>query len=421
MSVRKRQWFTGTQIKQWASRKGIDVQAAGMELNDLLRRGREDPTALDGLSPKEKPKEHWLVDYVDQKRDRCFEVFEKKKDALDYHATVKVDVRKGTHVAPRKSPTVAEAADRWLNEVDARKVERTTADQYRQHVNLHIVPLLGRTKLAALNHDRVKAFRDELLAKLSRPTARKVLISFQSMLKVAHYSHVGAGISIRPDTRKRRIEAGRDFPHPAEVTRLLVAAKHDPKRRAFLLIACFTGLRASELRGLRWADLDLKSCELHVRQRADRHSVIGLPKSDSSVRTIPLDKDVMVPALMEWKIKCPPSDFVFPTSTGAPEHHANILRGLLPIMKAAGVAKQALDKNGKPWVTHKYALHAFRHFFASWCINPKARGGRELSPKVVQELLGHSSIMMTMNVYAHLFPSDGNRDELNAAVKQLIG
>jgi integrase len=159
-------------------------------------------------------------------------------------------VRKGTHVAPSKSPTVAEAADRWLNEVDARNVERTTAKQYREHVNLHIVPSsIGRTKLAALTPERIEAFRDELLAKLSRPLARKVLTSLKSLLKVSRYSHAAIGISIKKDKRKRRLEAGRDFPETKEVTRLLAAAEGDTKRRALLLIVAFTGLRAGNCAG----------------------------------------------------------------------------------------------------------------------------------------------------------------------------
>jgi len=69
----------------------------------------------------------------------------------------------------------------------------------------------------------------------------------------------------------------------------------------------------------------------------------------------------------------------------------------------------------------KYALHAFRHFFASWCINPKERGGRELPVKVVQQLLGHSSIVMTLDRYGHLFPRGDDRGELAAAAKRLLG
>ena len=81
-------------------------------------------------------------------------------------------------------------------------------------------------------------------------------------------------------------------------------------------------------------------------------------------------------------------------------------------MAEAGV----VNEDGSP----KYALHAFRHFFASWCINPKERGGRELPPKVVQQLLGHGSIVMTLDRYGHLFPRGDDRNELSKAVGVLL-
>ena len=76
-------------------------------------------------------------------------------------------------------------------------------------------------------------------------------------------------------------------------------------------------------------------------------------------------------------------------------------------MSTAGL----VDKAGAP----KYALHAMRHFFASWCINRKVDGGRELPAKNVQHLLGHHSITLTMDAYGHLFPSGNDRGELAAA------
>src|SRR5262249_1322001 len=85
-------------------------------------------------------REAWIVDYVDQGGDGQIETFGSKKEADDYWATVKVDVLKGVHIAPSKSPTVAEAADRWLREVEARNLERSTREHYKQHVKLHIVP-----------------------------------------------------------------------------------------------------------------------------------------------------------------------------------------------------------------------------------------------------------------------------------------
>jgi len=359
-------------------------------------------------------KEAWIVDYTDQQGDRHIRTFARKKDADDYRATVKVDVRAGTHTAPSKSVTVAVAADRWLNRVEAEGRERGTLAQYRQHVSLHIAPRIGKMKLASLTPTKVETFRDDLVANLSRPMARKVLVSFKSLLRAAKYAHVAADVSVGRNKRsERNLEVGSDIPTPAEVRRLVDAAKDDARLRALVLTAALCGLRASELRGLRWADIDLKAGEVHVRQRADRYNNIGAPKSASSTRTIPLAPEVEA-ALKVWKLACPKGelDLVFPTRPGAIMYHRSMLDSLAPVMVAAGV----VNKAGKP----KYGLHALRHFFASWCINRKADGGRELPAKVVQGLLGHGSIVMTLDRYGHLFPRGDDRAELAAASGALL-
>jgi integrase len=317
-------------------------------------------------------------------------------------------------MAPVKSITVAEAAEAWIKRVEAEGRERGTIKQYREHANLHIIPRIGRLKLAHLMPGKVEAFRDDLLASLSRQMARKVLTSLKSLLKAAKYAHVMADVSVgRSKRAERRLEVGRDIPSPAEIKRLVGAAKDDARMSALLLTAALCGLRASELRGLRWADINLKSGELHVRQRADLYNVIGAPKSASSTRTVPLPPEV-VAALKLWTLACPKGelDLVFPTGTGAIIYHRSLLDSLTPVMVAAGV----VDKHGRA----KYALHAFRHFFASWCINRKADGGRELPAKVVQGLLGHGSIVMTLDRYGHLFPRGDDRAELAAAASALL-
>ena len=363
---------------------------------------------------KGEMKEAWIVDYTDSDGDRHIETFEKKRDADTYHAKVRVDVRQGMHTAPSKSSTITEAAETWIRRVEANGRERSTLAQYRQHIDIHIVPRLGRIKVAELTRAKVEQFRDGLLEGMSRPLARKVLTSLKSLLRAVNHAHVAADVTIARAARaERTLEAGRDFPTPAEVKRLIGAAP-DLKRKTLLLTAALTGLRASELRGLRWGDVDLRAGEIQVRQRADRFGQIGAPKSASSVRTVPIPPEVMN-SMKEWKLACPKGEegLVFPSSTGAIEHHSNMLRSLEPVMTAAGV----VDREGAP----KYALHAFRHFFASWCINPKDRGGRELPPKVVQQLLGHSSIVLTMDVYGHLFPRGDDRAELAAAASALLG
>ena len=104
---------------------------------------------------------------------------------------------------------------------------------------------------------------------------------------------------------------------------------------------------------------------------------------------------------------------MFPSSAGTVIGDRNFSRRLEPIFTAAHV----VDKQGKP----KYGPHAFRHFFASWCINRKADGGRELPAKAVQHLLGHASIVMTLDRYGHLFPRGDDRAELAISSKALLG
>jgi integrase len=360
-------------------------------------------------------KEAWIVDYTDADGDRHIETFERKKDAEARHAEVAVNIKRGTHQAPSKSITVAEAAERWIKAVEASGAERSTIRQYRQHVDLHIVPRIGAAKLANLTPVNLDAFRDSLLANMSRPMASKVMTSLKSLLKTVRYSHVIADVKMidNKTKRERKLEVGRDIPAATEIKRIIAAAPAG-KMRTMLLTVALTGLRASELRGLRWSDIDLKGAELHVRQRADRYNAIGAPKSHSSVRAIPLPPDV-ISALREWKLACPKGEegLVFPTGAGTIDNHGNMLRSLWAVMEAAGV----VDKAGVP----KYSFHAFRHFFASWCINRKADGGRELPAKVVQGLLGHSSIVMTLDRYGHLFPRGDDRAELAAAAALLLG
>ena len=205
-----------------------------------------------------------------------------------------------------------------------------------------------------------------------------------------------------------------NIPSPEEIR--AVVANLKGRWRPLVLTAIFTGLRASELRGLRWFDVDLKNAQLTVSQRADRFNTIGQPKSESGQRTLPLPP-IVVNTLREWKLTCPKGerDLVFPNGAGGIENLSNILtRGLAPAMIAAGV----VTKHGKAKYT---GLHALRHFYASWCINRSKDGGLELPLKVVQHRLGHSSIQMTSDVYGHLFPRGDDGAELAAAQKVLLG
>jgi integrase len=364
-------------------------------------------------------KEAWIVDYA-LDGERHIETFKRKKDADARAQQVGVDIRAGTHTPVSKSITVAQAAEDWIKAVELDKRERSTVDQYRQHAR-HISERIGSRRVAKLTTPELNKFRDDLLASMSRAMARKVMSSLKSLLRDAQRRGSVAqnvALAVKKIDRDRRGESGLkpgvDIPTPEEIKTLIAAM---PGRwRPVLLTAIFAGLRSSELRGLRWADVDLKAGELHVRQRADRYNKIGKPKSEAGNRTVPLGP-LLTNTLREWKLRCPHGEegLVFPTARGTIARHNNIVRAFKATVRAA----KLLDAQGEPKYT---GLHALRHFYASWCINPIDQGGQGLPPKVVQARLGHSSIVMTMDVYGHLFPSDADADKrLADAERMLLG
>jgi integrase len=378
-------------------------------------------------NPKGEVREAWVVDYVDGSGQRRNKNFERKRDADAYANRVGVEVRAGTHTPDSASATVAEAGQLWLQTSENAGLERATLVNYREHLNLHIAPLIGDTKLSQLTVPAVRAFEDKLRVDRSPAMVRKVRAALSMILSDAHERGLVAqnvvrglrsgrsrGKEQRLDRRQKgRLKPGVDIPTPAEIKAFLAALTG--QWRPLFHTAIFTGLRASELRGLRWADVDLKRSELHVRQRADRYGRIGALKSESAERTVPLPP-MLVNVLREWKLACPKGalDLVFPNSNGNPEGpSAAVERGLHPTMIAAGLT--TADGGAK-----YTGMHALRHFFASWCINRRVDGGLELPLKVVQARMGHSTIAMTADVYGHLFPRGDDSAELAAAEKFLV-
>ncbi len=409
-SIRKRQWHTQAQTQAFARELGLDFNQAKAGLARVLR--EEDDTLLKQYPPKEA----WVVDYVDQHGKRLLKTFATKTEAKAWQVTALHEVAQGIHTAAGKSITVAEAAGDWLVYVQGEGRERSTVERYRQLV-AHILPQLGHEKLARLSSPRINAFRDDLVKGMSRATAKKVLTILKAILKDAKRrgnvaQNVAADVSITAHGRKPKLEVGRDIPTRDEIQRIVDAAAPG-KARTILLTAALTGMRASELRGLRWADVDLPKRQIHVRQRADRYCKIGHPKSAAGTRTIPIG-DLLVNTLRVWKLQCPkgPEDLVFPTRVGTVEYHADVVQRIWnPAQIAAGIVSE-----GKA----KYGPHAFRHFYASWCINRRADGGLELPPKTVQARLGHASIVMTLDRYGHLFPTRDDGTELAAAERALF-
>ena len=379
------------------------------------------------VSPQGEAREAWVVDYVDGSGKRRNKNFKLKRDADAYANRVNAEVRAGTHTPDSISPTVAEAGQLWLQTSENAGLERATLNSYREHLNLHIAPLIGGIRLSQLTVPMVRAFEDKLRIDRSPAMVRKAVGSLSMILSDAHERGLVAqnvvrglrskrsrGREQRADRRQKgKLKVGVDIPTPAEI-RVLIPHL-EGRWRPLFLTAIFTGLRASELRGLRWSDVDLKRGEVHVRQRVDRFGRVGALKSESAERAVPLPP-ILINTLREWKLACPkgPIDLVFPNGIGNPEGPTNVLhRGLHPMMIAAGLT----TTNGEAKYT---GLHALRHFFASWCINRRIDGGLELPLKVVQARMGHSTIAMTADVYGHLFPRGDDSAELAAAEKFLV-
>ncbi|MGO8645146.1 tyrosine-type recombinase/integrase [Rhizobium ruizarguesonis] len=356
-------------------------------------------------------KQVWQADYRDGAGKRRSKQFTLKKEADAFLVSARGEVAKGVHVAESASITVETAAKAWIKRAETEGLERSTIASYQQHVDLHIVPRIGATKLSKMTVPNVHDFADELGQDLSRAMVKKVLGSLSGIFTEALRTGKAAQNPVAAVKIKlsKRDAARAEMPTKAELRAILNATPE--KHKPFIWTAAFTGLRASELRGLPWSDVDLDGKILHVRQRADPYNVIGKPKSEAGTRDVPLAPSV-VSALRAWKEKCPKGDLdlVFPNGAGNVESHANLLnRVFWPIQVTAGVSVKTdkVEKDGQPLMDAKYSLHALRHAAAALWIEQNA------TPKRIQMLMGHSSIQMTYDTYGYLFDA---REDDQAAI-----
>ena len=367
-------------------------------------------------SPAGETKSAWEVSYRAADGKRVRKLFDRKKDADVFHATARVAVQNGTHTPDGQSITVAAAAQQWLAECDSAGLERVTSVLYAQQVRSHIDPHLGGVKLSQLTAPAVSAWENALRAKGCSPKLiRRVRINLGQIVGEAQrrgqvaqnvVRSTGKAKVSRRQEAQRQLVVGVDIPSPAEIRQLLPQLQG--RIRPLILTAAFAGLRWSELRGLTWANVDLGGATLKVTQRMDRYGDLGQTKSAAGNRSIPL-LGLVVTALKELRLaSAPGQELVFVNSRGNARHRITVCAEFTAAQVAAGI----VDADGNA----KYSgLHALRHFFASWCINRKVDGGRELPLKVVQGLMGHSTISVTADVYGHLFPRGNDQAELVAA------
>ena len=375
---------------------------------------------------KGERREAWILDYTDQSGTRRLKTFKRRKDADAWAVDARHEVKIGVHTPDSTSVTVNEVTERWIDDCEARGLNFGTIKQRREHLALHIAPYIGRQKLSALTTPQVNQFVGKLRNDgRSLAMQRKVLTNLKTILSFAQdqglvAQNVARGVRIKGDDRKAGdgpVREGVDFLSRAELRSILEGATGP--WRPFIITAVFTGMRASELRGLPWSDVDLSRAMIHVRQKADQWCHIDKTKTKAGSRDIPL-APMVVAALKEWQPQCPASvlGLVFPNGAGNVENHQNIRnRFWIPLQIANGITFDSgkKDVKGKPIVVAKYGLHALRHTAASLFI---AHLGWQ--PKRVQAVMGHASIVTTYDLYGHLFDDrDGDRDamkRLEAAV-----
>ncbi len=363
-------------------------------------------------TPRGVKKTAWQVDYRDAQGARRSKQFPQKKKADDFLTTAGFEVKQGTHTADSASITVSKAGQNWLARGRREDLEASTMDAYEQHVRLHIDPFLGTKKLNQLTQPMIEEFRDTLLdCGRSRPMAKRVLGSLTSIVKEAkRVGYVARNVCEDVTVKLKGRDKNKVVPPTKEHMRLLITAAQRKDARPMdlpmLLVFLFAGLRASELRGLPWMNIDLKTGTITIDRRADFQNVIGPPKSEAGFRTISISP-MVVTALRKWKLQCPPSalDLVFPSQAGTPIFHPQLVFGFQePLQIAAGLCRQAVkdgapvvDKKERPVMEGIYSLHDFRHAAASLWIEQR------VAAKRVQSWMGHSSIQVTFDTYGHLF------------------
>jgi integrase len=353
----------------------------------------------------------YQVRYRDAEGKERSKQFKKWKDAEAFRIKVESEVASGVHTPESTSVTVARAADLFLDGRKLRELERASIADLASHIENHIKPLLGTEKLATLTMPAVNDFAEALVRTgRSRVLAAKILVTFRSILRDAQKrglvgQNVAVGVSVPVSTRVLDEEATVYVPTRKELRDILSTAEAKfPDFYPYVLTAVFTGLRSSELRGLRIVDIDLKGATISVRQRADKYGVIGAPKSKAGRRTIPVPP-MLVSVLRAWILRAPKSDkgLAFPTSTGGVRLHGNTeKRQYWPLLVAAGVSEPTgkRSKRGKELMRGRFGIHCLRHAAASAWIN----GGVDL--KRIQSWLGHSTIELTMDRYGHLMADD---------------
>ena len=270
--------------------------------------------------------------------------------------------------------------DRWLPTVRGTVKERT----WRRHeevVRLHLKPSLGKIRLKRLDALQIQSlYRAKLDSGLSPRTVQIIHTTLHKSLKQAvKWQLISLNIAEAVDPPRSTKKEIRPL-NPEQVKLLLEVAK-GTNLYALYLLAITTGMRQGELLGLKWEDVDLRTGTLQVR-RTIFNGRVSAPKTSKGRRSIRLT-EAAIQALQRHQRQ---GEWVFSSREGTPISCHNLTnRSWKPLLRKAGLPDTR--------------FHDLRHTCATLLLT------KGVHPKVVQEVLGHSNISITLDTYSHILPN----------------
>src|SRR5215213_1792769 len=324
-----------------------------------------------------------------------------RKVAADKLARALADRTSG-HTFDTENMTVGEYLDRWLNDSDKGSVRTSTYERHERIVRLHLKPALGRLKLSKLTPAHVQGlYRDKLDSGLSPATVQKIhTVLHKALTQALKWNMI-------PRNAADVVKAPRPVPEemhplsPDEARNLIEAARGD-KLEAPYILAVHTGMRQGELLGLKWEDVDLNEGVIHIRRTVVRSGgkiSLGEPKTKGSRRPVHLTGAAVeaLQAHLEQQLEdiqrlgdlYRDDGLVFTSEVGTLINPSNLRRrSFAPLLQRAGLPQ--------------IRFHDLRHTCATLLLS------RNTNPRLVQALLGHATVAITLDTYSHIIPGMGN-------------
>jgi integrase len=307
--------------------------------------------------------------------------------------------------------TLSAYLDRWLNGSVKGSIKPSTFESYERMIRNHIKPALGHRKLKNLAPDHVQYFyQSKLDAGLAPGTVRLMHgILHKALEQAVKWGVVSRNVCRAVTPPKPNPEEIR--PLDAEQSKRMLEASRGNRLEALYILAITAGLRIGELLALKWEDVDLETGALRVRRtrsQAKTGPTFTAPKNGKG-RSIILTRRA-VEALKAHKAAqnaerlklgdlWEDNNLVFCTTAGKPLDFRNV---------ATASFKPLLKKAGLPDIR----FHDLRHTCATLLLS------RGHHPKLVQELLGHASVAITLDRYSHVLPGMG--DQTAAAMEAAL-